>query len=144
MRIFFWPAGPEKNSGQMLIIMGLGIALGLVAAAVFLNEIALTGFLTTQSELTFPKSAIRDFRLQAVAAVKSAASRSAYDPATFTSIMTNASTQLGKLAALQGAYLELRTDPVVLPGQSTFSSVTLTVIYDDSGVLYESTEAVAV
>lgn len=127
----------------MLILMGLGVTLGLVAAAVFLNEIALTGFLTTQSELTFPKSAIRDFRLQAVAAVKSAAQRSAHDPATFTSVMSNASTELGKLAALQGAYLEIRTNPVVFEGQTTFSSVSLTVIYDDAGVLYESTEAVA-
>ncbi len=128
----------------MLILMGLGLTLGLVAAAVFLNEIALAGFLTTQSELTFPKSAIRDFRLQAVAAVKSAAQRSAYDPATFTAVMANASAQLGKLAALRGAYLELRTNPVVFEGQSTFSGVTLTVIFDDAGVLYESTEAVAV
>lgn len=131
------------DEGQMLIIMGLGITLGLVAAALFLNEIALTGFLTTQSELTFPKSAIRDFRLQAVAAVKSAAERASHDPSTFTTIMTNVSAQLGKLAALQGAYLDIRTNPVVFSGQSTFSSVTLTVIYDDAGVLFESTEAVA-
>ncbi len=129
----------KSGEGQVLVLTGFIVAIGLIILTVFVNSAILSSIQSSQGETNFPKHEIRDIKIKTYEQVRIAAGK-ASDNTTFIKLVEDYSEQLSKLLAQKGIYADIKVIPYIVAGE--IRSIEVRIVYNDMNNDYETIETI--